>query len=105
MSEQDLRDALSQFGAVVSVRILRDQHKQSRGVGFARMNDREQCQEIINQFHNKTFQSLSSIDSLVRRKQARSLLLDYSDKIVQVKFADASKNKKSYKTGFDVSLF
>jgi RNA recognition motif-containing protein len=57
MSEQDLRHALSEFGTVVSVRILRDQQKQSRGVGFARMNDREQCQEIINQFHNKTFQS------------------------------------------------
>jgi RNA recognition motif-containing protein len=58
MTEQDLREALSQYGTVVSVRVLRDQQKQSRGVGFARMNDKEQCQEIINQFHNKTFQSL-----------------------------------------------
>lgn len=82
MSEQDLRQALSEFGTVVSVRILRDQQKQSRGVGFARMNDREQCQEIINQFHNKTFQN-------------------FADKLVQVKFADASKNKKLYKSGFD----
>lgn len=82
MTEQDLRQALSEFGTVISVRILRDQNKQSRGVGFARMNDRGLCQEIINQFHNKSFEK-------------------FSDKIVQVKFADASKNKKLYKGGFD----
>jgi len=82
MTEQDLRQALGAFGTVISVRILRDPHKQSRGVGFARMSDREQCQEIINQFNNKTFPNFSA-------------------KIVQVKFADASKNKKLYKTGFD----
>lgn len=58
MTEQDLRQALSEFGTVVSVRILRDQNKQSRGVGFARMNDKKQCQEIIDQFHNKTFRSM-----------------------------------------------
>jgi len=83
MTEQDLREALSQYGLVVSVRILRDQQKQSRGVGFARMNDREQCQAIINQFHNQSFP-------------------DFSDKHVHVKFADASnKNKKLYKGGLD----
>lgn len=58
MTEQDLRQALSEYGNVVSVRILRDQEKKSRGVGFARMNDKRQCQEIIDQFHNKTFPSL-----------------------------------------------
>jgi len=83
MTEQDLRQALSQYGTVVSVRILRDQQKQSRGVGFARMNDKEQCQAIINRFHNQSFP-------------------DFSDKHVHVKFADASnKNKKLYKTGLD----
>jgi hypothetical protein len=83
MTEQDLRQALSQYGTVVSVRILRDQQKQSRGVGFARMNDKDQCQAIINRFHNQSFP-------------------DFSDKHVHVKFADASnKNKKLYKTGFD----
>ena len=55
MTEQDLRQALSQYGTVVSVRILRDPQKQSRGVGFARMNDKEQCQAIINRFHNQSF--------------------------------------------------
>jgi RNA recognition motif-containing protein len=83
MTEQDLRQALSQYGNVVSVRILRDQQKQSRGVGFARMNDKEQCQAIINRFHNQSFP-------------------EFADKHVHVKFADASnKNKKLYKTGLD----
>jgi RNA recognition motif-containing protein len=59
MTEQDLRQALSQYGTVVSVRILRDQQKQSRGVGFARMNDKEQCQAIINRFHNQSFPGLT----------------------------------------------
>jgi hypothetical protein len=82
MTEQDLRQALSEYGNVVSVRILRDQEKKSRGVGFARMNDKKQCQEIIDQFHNKNFPN-------------------FTDKPVQVKFADASKNKKLYKSGLD----
>jgi RNA recognition motif-containing protein len=82
MTEQDLRQALGEYGTVVSVRILRDQQKQSRGVGFARMNDKSQCQKIIDQFHNKTFPN-------------------FTDKPVQVKFADASKNKKLYKSGLD----
>ena len=61
MTEQDLRQALSQYGTVISVRILRDQQKQSRGVGFARMNDRDQCQAIINRFHNQSFPGRSSL--------------------------------------------
>lgn len=106
MTEQDLRQALSEFGNVVSVRILRDQDKRSRGVGFARMNDRKQCQEIIDQFHNKTFPSAfcsSSSNNGTKSHLALSLRIDFPDKAVQVKFADASKNKKLYKSGFDVS--
>jgi RNA recognition motif-containing protein len=64
MTEQDLRQALSQYGTVVSVRILRDQQKQSRGVGFARMNDKEQCQAIINRFHNQSFPGLFILNKL-----------------------------------------
>lgn len=82
MTEQDLRQALGQYGTVISVRILRDQEKRSRGVGFARMNDKNQCQAVIDEFHNKTFPNFGS-------------------KVVQVKFADASKNKKLYKGGLD----
>ena len=106
MTEQDLRQALSEYGNVVSVRILRDQDKRSRGVGFARMNDRKQCQEIIDQFHNKTFPSL--LIKLIKNININLVFFnfisntDFTDKIVQVKFADASKNKKLYKSGLDV---
>ena len=58
MTEQDVRQALGQYGTVISVRILRDQEKRSRGVGFARMNEKNQCQTVIDEFHNKTFPSL-----------------------------------------------
>lgn len=84
MTEQDLKDALGEFGTVISVRILRNpDNKVSRGVGFARMNDKEQCQAIINRFHNRNFEG-------------------FSDKQVHVKFADANnKNKKGHKPMFD----
>ena len=34
-------------GQVVSTRILRDTNQQSRGVGFARMESRDKCEQII----------------------------------------------------------
>lgn len=36
-------------------------------------------------------------------KQNFLFSIDFPDKAVQVKFADASKNKKLYKSGYDVS--
>lgn len=65
MTEQDLKDALGEFGTVISVRILRNpDNKVSRGVGFARMNDKEQCQAIINRFHNRNFEGTHQIVSI-----------------------------------------
>ena len=78
MTEQDLRQALSQYGIVVSVRILRDQQKQSRGVGFARMNDRDQCQAIINRFHNQSFPGLSRLHRSSGRRNNRNLSSRFS---------------------------
>jgi RNA recognition motif-containing protein len=57
MTEQDLRQALSQYGTVVSVRILRDQQKQSRGVG---------CQAIINRFHNQSFPGINYLKYIIQ---------------------------------------
>jgi hypothetical protein len=70
------------------------------------MNDKKQCQEIIDQFHNKTFPSLFFSLSLNNNQSMKNIFsssIDFNDKAVQVKFADASKNKKLYKTGLDVS--
>lgn len=42
-----LEAMLAQYGMVISTRILRNQDGQSRGVGFARMESREKCEQII----------------------------------------------------------
>lgn len=39
MSEQELENLLSEYGPVVSTRILRDIDNRSKGVGFARLVD------------------------------------------------------------------
>lgn len=45
--ENDVDQLLAKFGQVVSTRILRDTHGHSKGVGFARMESREKCEQII----------------------------------------------------------
>lgn len=45
--ENDVDQLLAKFGQVVSTRILRDTYGQSKGVGFARMESREKCEQII----------------------------------------------------------
>lgn len=53
MAEQDLEQLLQAHGAVISTRILRDNSAQSRGVGFARMESKEKCEQIIATFNGK----------------------------------------------------
>jgi len=43
----------SAYGQVISTRILRDSNQMSRGVGFARMESREKCEQIISIFNNR----------------------------------------------------
>ncbi|KAI5820982.1 hypothetical protein BZA77DRAFT_331524 [Pyronema omphalodes] len=50
MSEKDMQDIFQGY-VVVSNRILRDASGVSRGVGFARFESREICNEIIKKFH------------------------------------------------------
>lgn len=47
MTEYELENLLRPYGQVVSTRILMDQNRQPRGVGFARMETKEQCDLII----------------------------------------------------------
>ena len=44
----------SAFGTVVSTRILRDPSGISRGVGFARMESQQACNDIIQAYNGKT---------------------------------------------------
>lgn len=47
---------LAKFGQVISTRILRDSAGISKGVGFARMESKELCEQIITLFNGKTLQ-------------------------------------------------
>ncbi|GMR44454.1 hypothetical protein PMAYCL1PPCAC_14649, partial [Pristionchus mayeri] len=46
-NETQLETALQDYGMVISTRILRNGEGNSRGVGFARMDNRDKCEEII----------------------------------------------------------
>ncbi|KAJ0176647.1 hypothetical protein K1T71_007826 [Dendrolimus kikuchii] len=74
--ENDVDQLLAKFGQVVSTRILRDTHGQSKGVGFARMESREKCEQIIQMFNGNPIPG------------AKEPLL--------VKFADGGNKKKLY---------
>ncbi|XP_034241833.1 protein alan shepard isoform X4 [Thrips palmi] len=73
--ENDVETLLSKYGQVISTRILRDPSGQSKGVGFARMDSKEKCEEIINIFNGQNLQG------------AKDALL--------VKFADGGNKKRS----------
>ncbi|XP_023174238.1 protein alan shepard isoform X4 [Drosophila hydei] len=73
--ETDLEATLAKYGQVVSTRILRDQQMNSKGVGFARMESREKCEQIIQIFNGTTIPG------------AKDPLL--------VKFADGGPKKKN----------
>jgi len=75
LSESDLESMFSPFGQVISTRILRDQSSISRGVGFARMESREKCEQIIAHFQGK-------------------YLSGYKEPLT-VKFADGGNKKKN----------
>ncbi|XP_060803559.1 protein alan shepard isoform X4 [Amyelois transitella] len=73
--ENDVDQLLAKFGQVVSTRILRDTHGHSKGVGFARMESREKCEQIIQMFNGNAIPG------------AKEPLL--------VKFADGGNKKKA----------
>ncbi|PSN43494.1 Protein alan shepard [Blattella germanica] len=49
--ENDVDNMLAKYGQVISTRILRDTTGQSKGVGFARMESKEKCEQIIQIFN------------------------------------------------------
>lgn len=51
ISETDLEQLFSSYGAVISTRILRDPNGISRGVGFARMESKDKCEAVIQAFN------------------------------------------------------
>ncbi|KAF0768544.1 protein alan shepard isoform X7, partial [Aphis craccivora] len=73
--ENDLDTLLSKFGQVVSTRILRDTNMVSKGVGFARMDSKEKCEQIIQMFNGNP--------------------LPGSKEPLLVKFADSGQKKRN----------
>lgn len=73
--ETDLENMLVKYGQVTSTRILRDPDGISKGVGFARMESKEKCEQIIQIFNGSTLPG------------AKEPLL--------VKFADGGQKKRS----------
>ncbi|XP_074624697.1 RNA-binding motif, single-stranded-interacting protein 1-like isoform X2 [Acropora palmata] len=74
LDEAKLEAMLRRYGKVISTRILRDTDHESRGVGFARMENTQICEQIIKDFNGKKIPG--SIESLV------------------VKFADGGPKKR-----------
>lgn len=75
MSEPELENILGPYGTVISTRILRDSGMQSRGVGFARMESKEKCENIISVFNGH--------------------LIPGSKEPLLVKFADGGNKKRN----------
>jgi RNA recognition motif-containing protein len=54
ISEEDLQKAFSEFGEVVSVKIIKDQYSgRSKGFGFVEMPDRIEANTAIADLNNK----------------------------------------------------
>jgi len=53
ISEKDLETMFSSHGSVISTRILRDTNGASRGVGFARMETKENCEAVIQAYNGR----------------------------------------------------
>lgn len=83
--ESDLDNLLSSYGPVISTRILRDSNGSSKGVGFARMENKEKCEKIIQFYNGNTIQG------------CKEPLL--------VKFADGGNKKKLYKNNENAKLW
>ncbi|KAL3274545.1 hypothetical protein HHI36_015927 [Cryptolaemus montrouzieri] len=83
--EADLDTLLSNYGSVISTRILRDSAGVSKGVGFARMENKEKCEKIIQFFNGNSIQG------------CKEPLL--------VKFADGGNKKKLYKNNENAKMW
>lgn len=74
-TETNLENMFKDYGTVISTRILRKPDGISRGVGFCRMECKEKCEQIVNQFNGK-------------------ILPGCTDPLL-VKFADGGNKKKT----------
>ena len=56
VKEQELQQALEQYGTVASVKIIKDREtNRSKGFGFAEMPDDEEAAKVIKEFNGADF--------------------------------------------------
>ncbi|CAD6188498.1 unnamed protein product [Caenorhabditis auriculariae] len=89
-TEQMLENELAKFGLVVSTRILRHNDATSRGVGFARMDSKDKCEEIIQALNGGRFEAMS--------ESLPPLLIKQAD-------TGRKTNRKRNEMGFDMNIF
>ncbi|CAD5215058.1 unnamed protein product [Bursaphelenchus okinawaensis] len=76
--EESIKNLFTPHGMVISTRVLRFDDGSSRCVGFARMESKDACEYIINNYHGKPLEGYTEnlvvklADSGTRRKQGSS---------------------------------
>jgi RNA recognition motif-containing protein len=90
-NELELEMILSPIGRVISTRILRDFSGRSRGIGFTRMESKQQCEAIIQAYHGKFLEDEPIYKQLI---PWRSPLNNDQRMPLIVKFADGGNRKK-----------
>ncbi|KAA6232592.1 RNA-binding protein [Chlorobium phaeovibrioides] len=78
VSEDDLRDAFSEFGQVESANIIMDKFSgRSKGFGFVEMSDDDAAREAIEAMHNKDFMGRSIMVNEAKPREERAPRRDH----------------------------
>ncbi|MDT9547168.1 MAG: RNA-binding protein [Chlorobium phaeovibrioides] len=78
VSEDDLRDAFSEFGQVESANIIMDKFSgRSKGFGFVEMSDDDAAREAIESLHNKDFMGRSIMVNEAKPREERAPRRDH----------------------------
>jgi len=92
-NELELEAMLSPIGRVISTRILRDFSGRSRGIGFTRMESKQQCEAIIQAFNGKLIEDDKAL--VPWNSPAYQVFLNNDQRMpLIVKFADGGNRKK-----------
>ena len=71
--EEDLQNTFSEFGEVVSVKIIKDQYNgRSKGFGFVEMPDRTQANAAIADLHKKELKGRSLNVNMAKPRSSKS---------------------------------
>ncbi|QEQ57011.1 RNA recognition motif domain-containing protein [Chlorobium phaeovibrioides] len=78
VSEDDLRDAFSEFGQVESANIIMDKFSgRSKGFGFVEMSDDDAAREALEAMHNKDFMGRSIMVNEAKPREERAPRRDH----------------------------